>query len=87
MHPALAGRGQAAQLRQRPCTPLLCQTDQVHEHLGRCLGVRQGSVARLRRNAEEVGQRGEADAAEPSFEQTTRERGGAERRLGQAPVA
>ena len=41
-------------------------------------------MARPRRNAEEVGERGEADAAEPSLEQAPGERRGAERRLGQA---
>ena len=59
----------------------------MDQHLGRRLGVGQRAVAGLGRDAEEVGERGEADAAEPPFEQAARERGSAERRLGQAPVA
>jgi hypothetical protein len=58
----------------------------VHEHLRRCLGIREGAVAGRRRNAEEVGERGEADAAQATLEQAPGQRGRAERRLGQAPA-
>ena len=64
---------------------LLGEPDQVDEHLGRRLGVGQRAVAGPGRDAEEVGERGEADAAQPAFEQPPRERRGAERRLGKAP--
>ena len=58
----------------------------MQEHLGRRLGVGKRAVAGSGRDAEEVGQRGEADATEPSLEQPARERGRAERRLRQAPA-
>ncbi len=43
-------------------------------------------MARRRRNTEEVDERGEADPAQAPFEQSACECGGAERRLGQAPI-
>ena len=84
MNPARAGRGQGAQLRQRARAAFLGEPDQVHEHLGRGLGVGERAVTGLRRNAEEVRERGQPHAAEPSLEEAARERGRAERRLGQA---
>jgi len=59
----------------------------VHEHLGRRLSIGQSAVTRLRRHSEEIRQRREADATEPSFEQAPRECGGTQRRLGQTPVS
>src|SRR4051812_3264956 len=76
---ALARRRERAQLGQPPRAELLRKADQAHEHLGRRLRVGQRAVARLRRNAEEVGERAEADAAGASLEQAPCERGGAER--------
>ncbi len=80
----MRGAAECPELREPPRPELLGQPDQVHEDLGRGLGVGQGTVARPRRDAEEVGERGEADAAEPSLEQAPGERRRAERRLGQA---
>ena len=57
----------------------------MHEHLGRRLGIGEGSVAGAGRDAEEMGERGEADAPQTSLEQAAGERSGAERRLRKAP--
>ena len=84
--PTLARSGERTQLGEPPGSQLLGEPDQVHEHLGRGLCVRQRTVARSGRNAEEVGQRGEADAPHAALQQPARQRGRAERRLRQAPV-
>ena len=49
-------------------------------------GVGKRAVAGPGRDAEEVGERGEADAAHASFEQAPRERGGAQGRLREPPA-
>ena len=87
MYPALTRRRELPQVGEMPCAHLLGQSDQVNEHLGRRLRVRQRTVTRQGRNAEEVREGSQADAAEPALEQATRERGGAERRLRKAPTA
>ena len=86
MDSALARRRELSQVGEAPGAHLLGQPDQVHEHLSRRLGVRKRTVTRLGRNAEEVSERSQADAAEPALEQAARERGRAERRLGKAPT-
>ena len=58
----------------------------MDEHLGRRLGVGKSTVAGSRGDAEELGERGEANAAQAPVEQAPRERGGAEWRLGQPPA-
>jgi len=79
--------GERAQLGDSSGPALLGKADEVHEHLGGRLGVWQSAVARGRRNAEEVGERGEADAPEATFEQATGKRSRTERRFGEtAPV-
>ena len=65
---------------------LLGEPDQADEHLGRGLRIGKSPVAGTSRDAEEVGERGEADAAHASLEQAPGERGGAERRLGKPPA-
>ena len=87
MDSALAGRRELSQVGETTRADLLGQSDQVHEDLSRCLCVRKRTVTRLGRDAEEVRERGQADAAEPALEQATRERSRAERRLGEAPAA
>ena len=84
MDSSLARRRELSQVGETPSAHLLGQSDQVDEHLSRRLCVRKRTVTRLGRHAEEVSERGEADAAKPAFEQAARERGGAERRLGEA---
>src|SRR5215210_9542840 len=42
-------------------------------------------MTRSRRYTEEIGQRGQADSTDPALEQTSSERGRAQRRLGQPP--
>ncbi len=84
--PSFAGSSKRAEIGEAARADLLGETDQEHQHLRRRLGVGQGPVARRRRNTEEVGERREADPAHAPLEQSASEGGGAERRLGQAPI-
>ena len=65
---------------------LLGEPDQADEHLRRGLRVGKGAVAGSSRNAEEVGERRQADTAHASLEQAAGERGGAEGRLREPPA-
>ena len=84
--PALARGGERAQVGEPPRSQLLREPDQVHEHLGRRLRIGEGAMAGSGRDAEEVRERGEADSAKAALEQAAGQRGGAERRLRQAPA-
>src|SRR5262249_21197977 len=75
--------GKRAQLGDTSGTPLLGKADEVQEHLSGCCGVWKRTVARGRRNAEEGGKRGKADAPEPAFEQAAGKRGRTEGRFGE----
>ena len=57
--------GEVDELRDRLGTPLLGEADQREQDLRRRLGVGERPVARLRRGAEEVGERGQADPLQP----------------------
>src|SRR5919205_778442 len=76
-------RGEPAQLGETSRAPLLGKPEEVHEHLGGGFGVWESAVAGRCRNAEEVRERGEADAPDAAFEQAARKRSCAERRLGE----
>ena len=56
----------------------------MNQHLGGRLGIRQRAMTGPGGDAEEVRQRGEANAANTALEQATGQRCGAERRFGQA---
>jgi hypothetical protein len=73
--------GECPQLGDSSRSAFLGKADEVHEHLGGRFGVRKSAVTRRRSNAEEVRERGKADAPEAAFEQATRKRGGTERRF------
>src|SRR5262249_713110 len=75
--------GKRAQLGDTSGTPLLGKADEVQEHLCGCFGVWKRTVARGRRNAEEGGKRGKADAPAPAFEQAAGKRGRTEGRFGE----
>ena len=68
-------------------TALLRQADQMHERLGGRLRIRQRAMTGLRRRAEEVGERGEADTLRPAFEQPPREPDGVDDRGSDAPAS
>ena len=58
----------------------------MHERLGGRLRIRQRAMTGLGGRAEEVGERGEADALRPAFEQPPREPDGVDDRGRDAPA-
>src|SRR5207237_2551253 len=70
----LARNRECLEVGQRARAPLLRQADQHEEDLRSCLRVRQRAVARRRRRAEEVRERGEARSRDAAGEQAPRER-------------
>ena len=71
---------------QRAGAPLLGEPDQDDEDLRRRAGVRQGAVARLGRDAEEVRERRQPDAPRPLAEEPSGEPHGVHDRSGDAPA-
>ena len=66
-------RRQLDDVRDRRRPSLLCEPEQREQDLGGRLGVGERTVARGRRGADEVRERGEPDATEPAVEKAARE--------------
>ena len=78
--PPRARRGEVDELRHGRRARLLREPDQREQDLGGRLGVGERAVARPRRRAEEVRERGEADALLAAGEQPAREPDGVDHR-------
>ena len=85
VQPPRAGRRELDEVGERPRAPLLREPEQAHEDLRRGLRVGERPVARHRRDAEEVGERREAEAARPLRQQPLREPDGVDDGRRDAP--
>ena len=71
VQPPRPRRGQLDEVGERACAALLCETEQHEQDLRRRAGIRERTVARRGRDAEEVRERREPHATRPPLEQAS----------------